>query len=55
MMSDMLLSYRDNALDFYQQALLIFREVGARSGEATILNNISYIYFILLANYSLQH
>ena len=34
----------DKALDTYQQALVIRREVGDRSGEGTTLNNIGVIY-----------
>ena len=32
------------ALDYYQQALPIFEEVGDRSTEATILSNIGVVY-----------
>ena len=35
---------RQRALDYYQQALPIRREVGDRAGEATTLNNIGHVY-----------
>jgi tetratricopeptide (TPR) repeat protein len=34
----------DKALDFYQQALAISREVGDRSGEGGTLHNIGHVY-----------
>ena len=35
---------RQQALDYYQQALPIRREVGDRAGEAATLNNIGLVY-----------
>jgi tetratricopeptide (TPR) repeat protein len=35
---------KKQALDFYQQALPILRDVGNRSVEATTLNNIGLVY-----------
>jgi tetratricopeptide (TPR) repeat protein len=37
-------SQKQKALEYYEKALSIFREVGDRSGEATVLNNIGGIY-----------
>ena len=38
------LGERQRALEYYQQALPILREVGDRAGEATTLNNIGAVY-----------
>jgi tetratricopeptide (TPR) repeat protein len=38
------LGQKDKALDFFQQALAIRREVGYRSGEGATLNNIGEVY-----------
>jgi hypothetical protein len=38
------LGQKDKALDYYQQALAICREVGDRAGEGTTLHNIGMIY-----------
>ncbi len=35
---------KQQALDYYNQALPLFRAVGDRSGEATTLNNIGGVY-----------
>ncbi|MFM6267596.1 MAG: tetratricopeptide repeat protein, partial [Dolichospermum sp.] len=35
---------KQKALDYYNQALPIYRAVGNRSGEATTLNNIGLVY-----------
>ena len=35
------------ALDFYEQALPLRRQVGDRGGEATTLNNIGSVYSAL--------
>lgn len=35
----------EDALDLYQQALAIDKEIGTRKGEGVILNNISHIYY----------
>ena len=32
------------ALDFFEQALPLYRQVGDRGGEATTLNNIGMVY-----------
>ncbi|MEH2247893.1 MAG: tetratricopeptide repeat protein [Nostoc sp.] len=37
------LGQKQKALDFYNQALPLFRAVGDRSGEATTLNNIGAV------------
>jgi tetratricopeptide (TPR) repeat protein len=34
----------DQALENYQQALIIIRDVGGRAGEGTTLNNIGAVY-----------
>ena len=41
------LGEKDTALDFYQQALSLFRAVGDRGGEATTLNNIGGVWSAL--------
>src|SRR5262249_16731120 len=38
------LGEKQKSLGFYNQALPLFREVGARNGEATTLNNIGVVY-----------
>jgi tetratricopeptide (TPR) repeat protein len=38
------LGEKQKALEFYNQALPLFRAVGDREGEATTLNNISRVY-----------
>jgi len=44
------LGQKDKALDFFQQALAIRREVGNRSGEGTTLMNIGTVYVALGQN-----
>ncbi|MDX2139093.1 MAG: NB-ARC domain-containing protein [Chloroflexota bacterium] len=50
MLNDLALAWdalgeKRKALEFYEQALPVFRAVGDRGGEATTLNNMGYLYF----------
>jgi tetratricopeptide (TPR) repeat protein len=39
------LGEKQRALEYYEQALPLYRQVGDRSGEATTLNNIAIVYY----------
>src|SRR5207302_243475 len=39
------LGKHNTAIDFYQQALVIYRKAGDRNGEGTVLWNIGELYF----------
>ena len=41
------LGEKQKALDYYEQALPLYRQVGDRGGEATTLNNIGMVYSAL--------
>lgn len=41
---------RHQALNFFQQALPMTREIGDRAGEAVTLNNIGQVYETLVNN-----
>ena len=41
------LGEKRKALDYYEQALPLIRQVGDRAGEATTLNNIGGVYAAL--------
>ena len=50
MLPEVGLIYRDNgdftkSIDFYNNALRLYKEIGNRQGESNVLNNLGDVYF----------
>jgi tetratricopeptide (TPR) repeat protein len=41
------LGYAERAIEFFEQALVLFREIGDRSWEGAVLGNLGYAYLVL--------